>query len=218
MQATIEALKLKADSASIATTALNDFKSLPSNKLKILAENVVAKSLQDQKLSRQGAKLCWEIIRIETELTDLKSEKIFRKNVLNLVQMEYKSLSEKPKRNKLAYVTFLCSMFDLYRINEKPLLALIHPVLDCLTQTAHIKFAKDDDYTQCLVTQLQFIGQELDKYESKKMGNLFILLRELFLNQNSSQLSRLMLLEVIELRSGKWKLTPGAHKYYYGSN
>ncbi len=113
-------------------------------------------------------------------------------------------------------VGFLCAIFDLLRVNNMPLMALLNPVMSALLSLADAQQnAHDERFMQCLVRQLQFIGKDLDKLNKKKMDELFEKLDCCFLSSQSSQLSRVFLLEIIELRYGGWKLSQSAFNYYY---
>lgn len=68
----------------------------------------------------------------------------------------------------------------------------------------------------CLAMQLHRIGKELERADGGRMDELFYLLRDGFLLQEGlSSMARLLLLEVLEFRAGKWVLSDTAHQYYY---
>lgn len=97
-----------------------------------------------------------------------------------------------------------------------PMVALVHPVFDCLMRLAQPDALMNEEEVDCLVLQLHRIGEQLEKVNSQRMDELFFLLRDGFLLQEGlSSMARLLLLEILEFRAGGWLLSSTAHKYYY---
>lgn len=97
-----------------------------------------------------------------------------------------------------------------------PMVALVHPVYDCLFRLAQSDALKNEEEVDCLVLQLHRIGDQLEKMNVQLMDELFNLLRDGFLLQEDlSSMGRLLLLEILEFRAGGWKLSDTAQKYYY---
>lgn len=68
----------------------------------------------------------------------------------------------------------------------------------------------------CLALQLHRVGEQLEKLNSKRMDQLFYLLRDGFLLQDGlTSMTRLLLLEVLEFRASGWTLSTAAQRYYY---
>lgn len=217
MEAVLAELNLPRDEHDIITKALEG--TVSNEDIRPLVDVIVRKAISDQCHGSNAAKLCNSFIENEGKKT---GEARFRNVLLTKLQKEYTCLRTHEGRNIdarwIAFVTFLSSIFYHIRINSSPLKALVGPVLECLTVLADLRNSRKDTIIQCLVMQLQFHGEELEQLNRTKMAELYRLITELFLCDDTSQLSRLMLLEVIELRAGDWKLAPAAFDYYYGDN
>ena len=109
------------------------------------------------------------------------------------------------------FVGFLCSVFNLLKLNNLPLIALVSPVIAALSTLTTSK----SSHVHCLARQLQLVGEQLDKLNNVAMEELFRKIDGCYLSEDLDQLSRLFLLEVIELRYGGWKLSQSAYNYYY---
>ena len=109
------------------------------------------------------------------------------------------------------FVGFLCSVFNLLKLNNLPLIALVSPVIAALSTLTTSK----SSHVLCLARQLQLVGEQLDKLNNNAIEELFRKIDACYLNEDLDQLSRLFLLEVIELRCGGWKLSQSAYNYYY---
>uniref|UniRef100_A0A8B9H917 MIF4G domain containing b n=1 Tax=Astyanax mexicanus TaxID=7994 RepID=A0A8B9H917_ASTMX len=106
--------------------------------------------------------------------------------------------------------------FTIVQVNNMPMMALVHPVYDCLFRLAQPDALKNEEEVDCLVLQLHRIGEQLEKMNLQRMDELFCLLRDGFLLQDGlSSLGRLLLLEILEFRAGSWTLSETAQKYYY---
>nr|XP_004226070.2 MIF4G domain-containing protein-like [Ciona intestinalis] len=184
-----------------------------------LVESVTIKATQNLSHGRAAAKICNDIAQTEQRLAETTGkEKVFRKTLLNQLQSVYTRHKENQYRNVdtwVGFVNFLCSVFDVLQINNMPLMVLISPVYEVLNILTEERFIEKEIAIQCLVTQLQFIGEEIEKHNKAKMKDLVKQLNKMFLSDKTSQLSRLMLLEIIELQCGGWKLSRDAYAYYY---
>ncbi|ROL53035.1 MIF4G domain-containing protein B, partial [Anabarilius grahami] len=144
---------------------------------------------------------------------------VFRRNLLNRLQQEFKAREETRKRSTeewVCLVCFICNIFDYLKVNNMPMMALVHPVYDCLFRLAQSDALKNEEEVDCLVLQLHRIGDQLEKMNMQLMDELFNLLRDGFLLQEDlSSMGRLLLLEILEFRAGGWTLSDTAQKYYY---
>lgn len=144
---------------------------------------------------------------------------VFRRNLLNRLQQEFKNREEMRKcslQEWVCFVTFICNVFDYLKVNNMPMLALVHPVFDCLMRLAQPDALLNEAEVDCLVLQLHRIGEQLENANRPRMDELFFQLRDGFLLQEGlSSMSRLLLLELLEFRAGGWSLSSTADKYYY---
>lgn len=194
-------------------TALKDPCSVDLEKVSNI---IVDQSMKDQTFSKEAGRICYTIVQAEGKQNN---GNIFRRNLLNRLQQEFKNRDETRKRSIqewVCYVTFICNIFDYLKVNNMPMVALVHPVYDCLMRVAQPDALMNEEEVDCLVMQLHRIGEQLEKMNSQRMDELFYLLRDGFLLQEGlSSMARLLLLEILEFRAGGWMLSGTAHKYYY---
>ncbi|XP_068435260.1 MIF4G domain-containing protein B-like isoform X6 [Clinocottus analis] len=201
------------DTQMLLKTALKD----PSSVNLVKVSNVIVdQSLKDQVFSKEAGRICYTIVQAEAKQNN---GSVFRRNMLNRLQQEFKNREEMRGRSLqewVCYVTFICNVFDYLKVNNMPMVALVHPVYDCLIRLAKPDALMNEEEVDCLVLQLHRIGEQLEKVNSPRMDELFFLLRDGFLLQEGlSSMARLLLLEILEFRAGGWLLSGTAHKYYY---
>nr|XP_039255570.1 LOW QUALITY PROTEIN: MIF4G domain-containing protein B-like [Styela clava] len=185
-----------------------------------LVEIIVLQAISDVKYGSNAAKLCSIFVENEGKISN---DTRFRNILLTKLQREYTNIRTTEEHNEarlIAFVTFLSSIFHHIRIDGRALVALVTPVFGVFGFLASVakQSNKREEIIQCLVMQIQLHGEELEGLNEKKMAELFCIIRELFLSETTSQLSRLLLLEIIELRAGNWKLSSDANTYYYDTN
>lgn len=201
------------DTQRLLKTALKD----PSLvNLEKVSNIIVDQSLKDTMFSKEAGRICYTIVQAEAKQNN---GNVFRRHLLNRLQQEFKEREEMRARSLqewMCYVTFICNIFDYLKVNNMPMVALVHPVYDCLMRLAKPDALMNEDEVDCLVVQLHRIGEQLEKADSQRMNDLFFLLRDGFLLQESlTSMARLLLLEILEFRAGGWMLSSTAHKYYY---
>lgn len=201
------------DTQRLLKTALKD----PSLvNLEKVSNFIVDQSLKDTVFSKEAGRICYTIVQAEAKQNN---GNVFRRHLLNRLQQEFKEREEMRARSLqewVCYVTFICNIFDYLKVNNMPMVALVHPVYDCLMRLAKPDALMNEDEVDCLVVQLHRIGEQLEKADSQRMNDLFFLLRDGFLLQESlTSMARLLLLEILEFRAGGWMLSSTAHKYYY---
>ncbi|KAM4530147.1 MIF4G domain-containing protein B isoform 2-T2 [Odontesthes bonariensis] len=201
------------DTQILLKTALKDPSSVNLEKV----SNVIAdQSLKDQVFSKEAGRICFTIVQAEAKQSN---GSVFRRSLLNRLQQEFKKREETRQRSLqewVCYVTFICNVFDYLKVNNMPMVALVHPVYDCLMRLGQPDALLNEEEVDCLVLQLHRIGEQLEKVSSQRMDELFFLLRDGFLLQEGlTSMARLLLLEILEFRAGGWMLSSTAHKYYY---
>ncbi|KAM4598133.1 MIF4G domain-containing protein B [Polymixia lowei] len=184
--------------------------------LETVSNIIVDQSLQDQVFSKEAGRICYTIVQAEAKQNNGNA---FRRHLLNRLQQEFKNREETRLRSLqewVCYVTFICNIFDYLKVNNVPMVALVHPVYDCLLRLAQPDALMNEEEVDCLMLQLHRIGDQLEKLNSQRMDELFFLLRDGFLLQEDiNSMARLLLLEMLEFRAGGWMLSSTAHKYYY---
>ncbi|XP_058627984.1 MIF4G domain-containing protein B-like isoform X2 [Onychostoma macrolepis] len=170
------------ETQNLLKTALKDPGSVDLEKV---SNVIVDQSLKDQIFSREAGRICYTIVQAEANQTN---GNVFRRNLLNRLQQEFKAREETRQRSTqewVCLVSFICNIFDYLKVD-------------------------------CLVLQLHRIGDQLEKMNLQLMDELFNLLRDGFLLQEDlSSMGRLLLLEILEFRAGGWILCETAQKYYY---
>jgi len=203
-------LDLSKDETSLLLSVLKSPCSHTEAQLKSLATCLIERGCSNINLNRTAAKLCDAVCQIENESTSNK--KAFRAIFLTLLQKKYEKQSKLNHGDEwCCFVGFLCSVFDLLKLNNLPLIALVSPVITALSTLTTSK----SSHVHCLATQLQLVGEQLEKLNKGAMEDLFKKIDGCYLSEELDQLSRLFLLEVIELRCGGWKLSQSAYNYYY---
>uniref|UniRef100_A0A3P9L5B1 MIF4G domain containing b n=1 Tax=Oryzias latipes TaxID=8090 RepID=A0A3P9L5B1_ORYLA len=201
------------DTQMLLKTALKDPSSVDLEKVSNI---IVDQSLKDQVFSKEAGRICYTIVQAEAKQSD---GNVFRRNLLNRLQREFKVREDMRARSIhewVCYVTFICNIFDYLKVNNMPMVALVHPVYDCMMRLAQPDALKNEEEVDCLVLQLHRIGEQLEKANSQRMDQLFFLLRDGFLLQEGlTSMTRLLLLEILEFRAGGWMLSSTANKYYY---
>ncbi|KAM3598940.1 uncharacterized protein V6R79_024454 [Siganus canaliculatus] len=201
------------DTQMLLKTALKDPSSVNLDKVSSV---IVDQSLKDQVFSKEAGRICYTIVQAEAKQSN---GNVFRRNLLNRLQQEFKNREATRGRSLqewVCYVTFICNIFDYLKVNNMPMVALVHPVFDCLTRLAQPDALVNEEEVDCLVLQLHRIGEQLEKVNNQRMDELFFLLRDGFLLQEGlTSMARLLLLEILEFRAGGWLLSGTAHKYYY---
>ncbi|XP_026180142.1 MIF4G domain-containing protein B isoform X1 [Mastacembelus armatus] len=204
------------DTQMLLKTALKDPSSVNLDKVSNI---IVDQSLKDPVFSKEAGRICYTIVQVHNAETKQGNGNVFRRNLLNRLQQEFKDREETRGRSLqewVCYVTFICNIFDYLKVNNMPMVALVHPVYDCLMRLAQPDALMNEEEVDCLVLQLHRIGEQLEKVNSQRMDELFFLLRDGFLLQEGlTSMSRLLLLEILEFRAGGWLLSSTAHKYYY---
>lgn len=218
----LEQLGFNRENRNCVSRALSDSATTSSEDkfgIRPLVDLIVKQATSDKKYGSNAGKLC--SIFVENE-SNFSGESRFRNILLTKLQREYTKLKtgkdgETRVRHWLAFVAFLSSIFHHIRIQGEPLHALVVPVLECLNTliSATSDTGTKQEAIQCVVMQLQLYGKELENLNEDKMAELFCAIREVFLSMGITQFSRLMLLEIIELRACGWTLSNSANQYYY---
>ncbi|KAI1884072.1 hypothetical protein AGOR_G00222620 [Albula goreensis] len=201
------------ETQKLLKTALKEPSSVDLEKV---SNVIVDQSLKDQVFSKEAGRICYTIVQAEAKANN---GNVFRRNLLNRLQQEFKAREETRNRSLqewVCYVTFICNIFDYLKVNNMPMMALVHPVYDCLFRLAQSDSLQNEEEVDCLVLQLHRIGDQLEKMNVQRMDELFHLLRDGFLlHEGLNSMARLLLLEILEFRAGGWRLSDTAQKYYY---
>lgn len=191
--------------------------------MNLVTDHILRAGISNQNFSSDAAKLCSIFIAAEKKSSE---ESRFRTLLLTKLQEQYCNIKlsrddeiELTSARWVAFVSFLGSVFRHVRIDGKPMRALVAPMLECLSKLAFLGSATNanQELAQCITSQLQMHGRELEMQNEIGMAELFCDIREMLLSGDITQFSRLMLLEIIEFRANNWTLSPSANDYYYNN-
>ncbi|GAA6065569.1 MIF4G domain-containing protein A isoform X2 [Tachysurus ichikawai] len=206
---------LNTETQQMLKTALTDPGTVDLVKL---CDMIVDQALKDSSLCRDAGHVCCTLVQVEAKCS---STSVFRRNMLTRLQQEFMRREETRQRSLhewVCVVSLLCNIFDNLKVNNSPMAALVDPVYDCLFRLAQADALVNEVEVDCLALQLHRLGEQLEKLNTRRMDELFFLLRDGFLLQDDlSSMSRLLLLELLECRAARWNLSKNAQRYYYYS-
>ncbi|KAM3598939.1 uncharacterized protein V6R79_024454 [Siganus canaliculatus] len=134
------------DTQMLLKTALKDPSSVNLDKVSSV---IVDQSLKDQVFSKEAGRICYTIVQAEAKQSN---GNVFRRNLLNRLQQEFKNREATRGRSLqewVCYVTFICNIFDYLKVNNMPMVALVHPVFDCLTRLAQPDALVNEEEVRC---------------------------------------------------------------------
>jgi len=192
-------------------TSSPPLESLSETAAKVLFELAINK----WQYASAASQLCSCLIHKENKYQSDNPKRHFRTITLQLLQQNFKKRTElrKEEGKFLGLVSYIAGLYRLVRVNDQELTILAVPLYECLNELSAIGSTETE--ISCLMSQLQLIGQQLEKHSYEKMNGLFISIRNCFLGKNTTPLARRILLEMIEVRAGKWCLSKAAYEYYY---
>ncbi|XP_047670379.1 MIF4G domain-containing protein A isoform X4 [Tachysurus fulvidraco] len=191
---------LNTETQQMLKTALTDPGTVDLVKL---CDMIVDQALKDSSLCRDAGHVCCTLVQVEAKCS---STSVFRRNMLTRLQQEFMRREATRQRSLHEWV------------NNSPMAALVDPVYDCLFRLAQADALVNEVEVDCLALQLHRLGEQLEKLNTRRMDELFFLLRDGFLLQDDlSSMSRLLLLELLECRAARWNLSKNAQRYYYYS-
>ncbi|XP_047670378.1 MIF4G domain-containing protein A isoform X3 [Tachysurus fulvidraco] len=205
---------LNTETQQMLKTALTDPGTVDLVKL---CDMIVDQALKDSSLCRDAGHVCCTLVQVSSSSdysvpcvrqveAKCSSTSVFRRNMLTRLQQEFMRREATRQRSLHEWV------------NNSPMAALVDPVYDCLFRLAQADALVNEVEVDCLALQLHRLGEQLEKLNTRRMDELFFLLRDGFLLQDDlSSMSRLLLLELLECRAARWNLSKNAQRYYYYS-
>jgi len=144
------------------------------------------------------------------------------------LQEQYKKLMNSSSTisvlEQQAIVAMLCAYFEYIRAPQgqailAPLATPIVQAVETLAKCENSPSGSEDQYekVKSLLHHLQVIGKELDHLATKPVDKLFISIRNSFMKKSTGEKTRLMLMELLEVRASKWSITESAYEFYYGN-
>ncbi|XP_043952417.1 CBP80/20-dependent translation initiation factor isoform X2 [Gambusia affinis] len=173
---------------------------------------IYAKAVSDRSFAATAAKLCDKMALFMVEGTK------FRSLLLNALQRDFsrrEELQQTDVERWLGFNTFLCEVFCTMRSSSgQPFRVLVCPIYTCLRELLESTDVKEDAVLCCSL-ELQSTGRLLEEQLPEMMTELLAAVRDKMLCPTESQLTRSLLMEVIELHAHRWSPLEAITTQYY---
>ncbi|KAM4533066.1 CBP80/20-dependent translation initiation factor isoform 2-T2 [Fundulus diaphanus] len=173
---------------------------------------IYSKAVSDRSFAATAAKLCDKMALFMVEGTK------FRSLLLNTLQRDFsrrEELQQKDVEQWLGFITFLCEVFCTMRSSSgQPFRVLVCPIYTCLRELLESTDVKEDAVLCCSL-ELQSTGRLLEEQLPEMMTELLAAVRDKMLCPTESQLTRSLLMEVIELHAHRWSPLEAITTQYY---
>ncbi|XP_055731160.1 CBP80/20-dependent translation initiation factor-like isoform X3 [Salvelinus fontinalis] len=177
-----------------------------------IVSTIYGKALSDRSFAATAARLCDKMALFMVEGTK------FRSLLLNMLQKDFSRREELQASDVelwLGFITFLCEMFGTMRSSAgEPFRVLVCPIYTCLRELLESPEVKEDAVL-CYSMELQSTGRLLEEQLPGMMTELLAAARDKMLCPAESQLTRSLLMEVIELHANHWTPLEDLTTQYY---
>ncbi|XP_035524360.1 CBP80/20-dependent translation initiation factor isoform X3 [Morone saxatilis] len=177
-----------------------------------VVSTIYSKAVSDRSFAATAAKLCDKMALFMVEGTK------FRSLLLNMLQRDFsrrEELQQSDVERWLGFITFLCEVFGTMRSSSgEPFRVLVCPIYTCLRELLESTDVKEDAVLCCSM-ELQSMGRLLEEQLPEMMTELLAAVRDKMLCPAESQLTRSLLMEVIELHAHRWSPLEALTTQYY---
>ncbi|XP_029108500.1 CBP80/20-dependent translation initiation factor isoform X2 [Scleropages formosus] len=177
-----------------------------------IVRTIYHKAVSDRSFASTAAKLCDKMALFIVEGTK------FRSLLLNMLQKDFtrrEELQQTDVERWLGFITFLCEVFGIMRSSAgEPFRVLVCPIYTCLRELLESPEVKEDAVLCCSM-ELQSTGRLLEEQLPEMMTELLAAARDKMLCPSESQLTRSLLMEVIELHAHQWSPLEALTTQYY---
>ncbi|XP_041103552.1 CBP80/20-dependent translation initiation factor isoform X3 [Polyodon spathula] len=177
-----------------------------------IVKTIYQKAATDRSFASTAAKLCDKMALFMVEGTK------FRSLLLNMLQRDFtqrEGLQQSDVERWLGFITFLCEVFGTMRSSSgEPFRVLVCPIYTCLRELLDSQEVKEDAVLCCSM-ELQSTGKLLEEQLPEMMMELLAAARDKMLCPSESQLTRSLLMEVIELHAHQWNPLEALTTQYY---
>ncbi|KAM3873904.1 CBP80/20-dependent translation initiation factor [Diretmus argenteus] len=177
-----------------------------------VVSTIYSKAVSDRSFAATAAKLCDKMALFMVEGTK------FRSLLLNMLQRDFsrrEELQQSDVERWLGFITFLCEVFGTMRSSAgEPFRVLVCPIYTCLRELLESTDVKEDAVLCCCM-ELQSAGCLLEEQLPAMMTDLLAAARDKMLCPAESQLTRSLLMEVIELHAHRWSPLEALTTQYY---
>ncbi|XP_067339893.1 CBP80/20-dependent translation initiation factor isoform X1 [Channa argus] len=185
-----------------------------------VVSTIYSKAVSDRSFAATAAKLCDKMALFMVEGTN------FRSLLLNKLQWDFsrrEELQQLDVERWLGFITFLCEVFGTMRSSSgEPFRVLVCPIYTCLREVCAQEFSLllestdvKEDAVLCCSMELQSTGRLLEEQLPEMMTELLAAVRDKMLCPAESQLTRSLLMEVIELHAHRWSPLEALTTQYY---
>uniref|UniRef100_A0A672NPK2 Cap binding complex dependent translation initiation factor n=1 Tax=Sinocyclocheilus grahami TaxID=75366 RepID=A0A672NPK2_SINGR len=162
-----------------------------------IVHTIYRKAVSDRSFAATAAKLCDKMALFMRDFT--------RREELQQTDVEC----------WLGFITFLCEVFGTMRSSAgEPFRVLVCPIFSCLRELLESPEVKEDAVLCCSM-ELQSTGRLLEEQLPEMMTELLAAVRDKMLCPSESQLTRSLLMEVIELHAHHWSPLEALTTAYY---
>ncbi|KAJ8286628.1 hypothetical protein GJAV_G00041320 [Gymnothorax javanicus] len=177
-----------------------------------IVDTIYRKAVSDRSFASTAARLCDKMALFMVEGTK------FRSLLLNMLQKDFtrrEKLQQSDVEHWLGFITFLCEVFGIMRSSAgEPFRVLVCPIYTCLRELLESAEVKEDAVLCCSM-ELQSTGRLLEEQLPEMMTELLAAARDKMLCPSESQLTRSLLMEVIELHAHQWSPLEALTTQYY---
>ncbi|XP_064165031.1 CBP80/20-dependent translation initiation factor isoform X2 [Anguilla rostrata] len=177
-----------------------------------IVHTIYQKAVSDRSFAATAARLCDKMALFMVEGTK------FRSLLLNMLQKDFTrrdELQQSDVEHWLGFITFLCEVFGIMRSSAgEPFRVLVCPIYTCLRELLESAEVKEDAVLCCSM-ELQSTGRLLEEQLPEMMTELLAAARDKMLCPSESQLTRSLLMEVIELHAHQWSPLEALTTQYY---
>ncbi|MBN3322125.1 CTIF factor, partial [Atractosteus spatula] len=177
-----------------------------------IVRTIYQKAVSDRSFASTAAKLCDKMALFMVQGTK------FRSLLLNMLQKDFSrrdELQQSDVERWLGFITFLCEVFGTMRSSAgEPFRVLVCPIYTCLRELLESQDVKEDAVLCCSM-ELQSTGKLLEEQLPEMMTDLLAVARDKMLCPSESQLTRSLLMEVIELHAYHWNPLEALTTQYY---
>ncbi|XP_026153885.1 CBP80/20-dependent translation initiation factor isoform X2 [Mastacembelus armatus] len=177
-----------------------------------VVSTIYSKAVSDRSFAATAAKLCDKMALFMVQGTK------FRSLLLNMLQKDFsrrEELQQSDVERWLGFITFLCEVFGTMRSSSgEPFRVLVCPIYTCLRELLESMDVKEDAVLCCSM-ELQSTGRLLEEQLPEMMTELLAAVRDKMLCPAESQLTRSLLMEVIELHAHRWSPLEALTTQYY---
>uniref|UniRef100_H2LMJ6 CBP80/20-dependent translation initiation factor n=1 Tax=Oryzias latipes TaxID=8090 RepID=H2LMJ6_ORYLA len=177
-----------------------------------VVSTIYSKAVSDRSFAATAAKLCDKMALFMVEGTK------FRSLLLNRLQKDFcrrGEIQQSDVEQWLGFITFLCEVFGTMRSSSgEPFRVLVCPIYTCLRELLQSTDVKEDAVLCCSM-ELQSMGHLLEEQLPEMMTELLATVRDKMLCPAESELTRSLLMEVIELHAHSWSPLEALTTQYY---